>query len=72
MAFPAYRYGPNEQRKLCMNEKDVPPGWVDSPKKARAAQEAAQPQKSADDLELERMIAEEEAAKQTAGGGKAV
>jgi hypothetical protein len=68
MAFPAYRYGPNEQRKLCMNEKDVPPGWVDSPKKARAAQHG----KSAEDIELERMIAEEEAAKQAADAARGV
>lgn len=35
-SWPAFRYGPNGQSAKFASESDVPPGWVDSPKKLDA------------------------------------
>ena len=35
--FPSWRYGPNNERKVYHSAADVPPGWVDTPDKLKAA-----------------------------------
>lgn len=63
--FPSWRYGPDEQSKVCASAAEVPEGWVDHPSKVGLAEpkltkaEKAAAAKAAEEAELQAMIDEE-------------